>query len=139
MALTKGDKMLLTPTYHVFEMYKVHQDAVNLPLETAANTREIRNRAVPAISASASKKGDTINLTLANIDLETEQEIVIDFSGYQIKSVSGRILTSRNITDHNTFENPELVKPVPFNDSKISNGQLKVKMPAKSIAVLRIK
>jgi alpha-N-arabinofuranosidase len=139
MALTKGDKMLLTPTYHVFEMYKVHQDAVNLPLEITADTREIRNRAVPAISASASKKGDTINLTLANIDLEKEQEIVIDFSDYRIKSVSGRILTSKNITDHNTFENPELVKPVPFNDSKISSGQLKVKMPAKSIVVLKIK
>jgi alpha-N-arabinofuranosidase len=139
MVLTNGDKMLLTPTYHVFEMYRAHQNALNLPLEITADTGEIRNRAVPAISASASKKSNTIHLTLANIDLEKEQEIVIDFSGYKINSVSGRILMSRNITDHNTFENRHLVEPHIFTDSKISKGQLKVKMPAKSIIALEIK
>ncbi|GAB6013325.1 alpha-L-arabinofuranosidase C-terminal domain-containing protein [Viscerimonas tarda] len=142
MVLTKGDKMLLTPTYHVFEMYKVHHGAINLPLEIATGTREIRNRAVPAISASASKKGDVINITLANMDLEKGQEITINLSDdKEIKPlvVNGRILTSKNITDYNTFENPGLVKPQVFTDAKISKGQLTVKMPAKSIITLEIK
>jgi alpha-N-arabinofuranosidase len=139
MVLTQGDKMLLTPTYHVFEMYKRHQDAINLPLEITTGTREIRNRSVPAISASASKKGDIINITLANMDLEKEQEIAINFSDCEVKNVSGRILTSKDITDYNTFENPGLVKPQVFTGAKISKGKLTVKMPAKSIIALEIK
>ena len=33
MLLVKDEKLVLTPTYHVFEMFKVHQDATNLPIE----------------------------------------------------------------------------------------------------------
>lgn len=140
MVLTKGNKMLLTPTYHVFEMYKVHQDATYLPLDITTETREIRGRNVQNVSVSASKKGDAINITLANIDLEKAQEITIDLSDYKVKNVSGRILTSKQITGHNTFENPDLVKPQGFTDVKTTKiqGQLKVKMPAKSIIVLEI-
>ncbi|GAB1415738.1 alpha-L-arabinofuranosidase C-terminal domain-containing protein [Paludibacter sp.] len=139
MILTNGDKMTVTPTYHVFEMYKVHQDAIHLPLDIETDKKEIRNRQIDMVNISASKKDNITYLTIANIDLDKERDLEIDFSGTKISNVSGRILTSKNITDHNTFENPDLVKPTDFKGAKISKGKLNVKLPAKSIVVLEVK
>ncbi|GHT11523.1 alpha-N-arabinofuranosidase [Bacteroidia bacterium] len=139
MILTKDEKMILTPTYHVFEMYKVHQDATYLPLEILSDTKEIRKRNVPLVSASASQKDGITHITLANIDLDAAQSIVIDCSGLKLNNVTGRILTSAKINDYNTFEKPDAIKPQVFKDVKISNGKLTVKLPAKAIAVLEIR
>lgn len=139
MILTKDDKMTLTPTYHVFDMYRVHQDATYLPMDIISETKEIRGRNVALVNASASQKDGLTHITLANIDLNAEQNVNIDFSNTKINSVKGRILTSKNIEDHNTFENPDLVKPQTFTGAKIENGKLNIKLPAKSIVVLEIK
>ncbi|WP_018107998.1 alpha-N-arabinofuranosidase [Bacteroides propionicifaciens] len=138
MVLTKDDKMTLTPTYHVFEMYKAHQDATHIPIDLTSDTREIRGRNINTVSASVSQKGDAVNLTLTNIDLETDRKIVIDLPNPKAKNVNGRILTSKNITDHNTFEQPNLVKPEVFKDAKIRNGKLELTIPAKSILALEV-
>jgi alpha-N-arabinofuranosidase len=138
MVLTKEDKMILTPTYHVFEMYKVHQDAKFIPLTISGNSREIRGRNIALTSASASVKDGITHITLANISLDLNQEIDVNI-GQKFKNVSAKILTSKNITDHNTFDSPETVKPADFKDFKISGETLKIKMPAKSIIVLEIK
>ncbi|TFD97316.1 alpha-N-arabinofuranosidase [Dysgonomonas capnocytophagoides] len=138
MILTKDDKMTLTPTYHVFDMYRVHQDATYLPLDIISQTKEIRGRNVSLVNASASKKDGLTHITLANIDLTNSQNVNIDLSNTKISKVSGRILTSKDIHDHNTFENPNLVQPQTFNGAKIANGKLNVQLPAKSIVVLEI-
>lgn len=138
MVLTKDNKMTVTPTYHVFEMYKVHQDATYLPIEISSDKKEIRGRDIDMVNVSASQKNGKIHLSMANIDLEKGRNIEIDFAETKINKVSGRILTSKNIQDHNTFENPNLVKPVEFKDAKITKGKLSVKLPAKSIVVLEI-
>ncbi len=139
MILTKDNKMVLTPTYHIFDMYKVHQDATYLPLNIITDTREINNNRIPYVSASASRKDGLIHITLTNIDLDSEQNIKISLSGMAAKSVTGKILTSNKVMDHNTFENPDLVKPQTFSQAKIVNGELNVNLPAKSIVVLEIK
>ncbi len=139
MILTKGDKMLLTPTYHVFEMYKVHQDAVYLPLEISADKKQIREKDVEMVNASASRKDGVIHITMANIDLESERTVEIDLSGTGVSKVSGRILTSKNIGDYNTFEKPEVIKPVDFTGAKIIKGKIQVQLPAKSIIVLDVR
>ena len=138
MVLTKDDKMVLTPTYHVFEMYKVHQDATFIPFEINVETMKIRERDVAMVSATASKKGNTVNITLSNIDLNKTQEITINIADLKLKTVNGRILTSKNISDHNTFEQPEIVKPQAFKDFEITGNTLTIKMPAKAIVVLEI-
>ena len=104
--LTNGKKMLLTPTYHVFEMYKVHQDATWLPLDLICDQVKVRdNRTVPMLSVSASKdKSGKIHISLANVDLEQTEDVQIDLQGMQLKEVSGRILAGKNINAHNTFE-----------------------------------
>ncbi|MBQ8485045.1 MAG: alpha-N-arabinofuranosidase [Bacteroidaceae bacterium] len=140
MILTSGKRMALTPTYHVFRMYNVHQDATYLPLEIQAATREVDgNRTIPMLSGTASRdQQGKIHISLSNVDLQNTQEVSINLQGVDAKNVTGEILTSANITDHNTFDKPDLVKPTAFNGATISGNTLKVKLPAKSIVTLEL-
>lgn len=134
--------MVLTPTYHVFRMYKVHQDATYLPFDLICDKMTVRdNRVVPMISATASRdKNGVIHISLSNVDADNSREITVELPGLKGKKVSGEILTSANLTDHNTFEKPNTVKPTAFNGAKIANdGALTVNLPAKSIVTLEIK
>ncbi len=54
MILTKGDKMVLTPSYYVFEMYKVHQNAFQIPLQLKSSEYILNNDTLPAVNCSAS-------------------------------------------------------------------------------------
>lgn len=136
--LTEGDKMILTPTYHVMEMYKVHQDATLIPLSLQSKDYTFGNEKIPAIHASASTKDGETHISLVNIDPTTKHEIVIDLDK-NYKDVKGRILTSKSLTDHNTFQVPDKIKPTVFNGAKVSNNQLKVELPAYSVLVLNLK
>ena len=141
MILTKEDKMVLTPTYHVFEMYNVHQDATFLPADLQCAYKNVRDaRNVPMISSTASRdKEGRIHVSLSNISLTESADVTINLEGINGKQVSGRILTADKIDDYNTFENPEVIAPKAFKDAKIQKGALLVKIPAKSIVVLEIK
>lgn len=149
MILTKDDKMVLTPTYHVFDMYKVHQEATHLPLTLACDTMTARSdyfgrregeRKLPMLSATASRdKNGIIHISLANVSLKETSEIELNLDNIKVKEVAGTILASKNIDDYNTFEKPDLVKPQPFKGAKVSKGTLKVKLPAMSIVTLEVK
>lgn len=140
MILTNDDKMVLTPTYHVFEMYKVHQDATYLPLDLICDKATVRdNREVPMVSATASRDIEgKIHVSLSNVDIDQPQTITIDLQKTPVKNVNGTILTSASINDHNTFEIPNKVKPSEFKGAKIEKGVLKVTLPAMSIVTLTI-
>jgi alpha-N-arabinofuranosidase len=141
MILTEGDKMLLTPTYHVFEMYNVHQDATYLPLDLNCERKIVRDdRIVPMVSATASRdKNGVIHISLSNISLTDSQEIELSLGDVKAKSVTGRILTSDKIGDYNSYEHPNTVAPKAFNGAKINKGNLKITLPSKSIVVLEVK
>lgn len=139
---TKGSgHMVLTPTYHVFHMYRDFQEATYLPLEINCAVRDVRdNRKVPLVSASAAKEADgTVVISLANVDLGKAQEVEINLDGMNAKNVSGTMLTCKAITDYNDFNNPDRVSPKPFKDAKLKKSTLKVKIPAKTIVVLNVK
>ncbi|PCJ96514.1 MAG: alpha-N-arabinofuranosidase [Flavobacteriaceae bacterium] len=132
--LTDKEKMILTPTYHVMNMYKVHQDALLLPTEITNNS--LYNE-LPAISVSASKDANGVNhISLVNIDPKKEISIEISVADLGIKNVSGAVLTSNKLQDHNTFENPDKVKPADFKGFKLKKGMLTVKLPPYSLVVL---
>ncbi|MDH6311363.1 alpha-N-arabinofuranosidase [Parabacteroides sp. PFB2-10] len=139
MILTKDDKMVLTPSYHVFDMYKVHQEATYLPLDIITSTKEIRGREVKVVDATASQKNGVTNISLTNIDLDKSYDVTIDVSGMNLKNVNARILTSAKVNDHNTFEKPDLIKPQAFTGAKIKDGKLVMKVPAMSIIQLEVK
>lgn len=140
MILTNKEKMLLTPTYHVFYMYKVHQDATLLPLDFDSPILEVNGKKIPAVNASASvDKNGLVHISLVNADPTNAIDISCEIRGGEYGSVSGQILTNKDISAHNTFENPNLVMPASFNEAKISKGMLTVKIPAKSVVVLELK
>ncbi|RPI03316.1 MAG: alpha-N-arabinofuranosidase, partial [Ignavibacteriae bacterium] len=137
--LTNQEKIILTPTYHVMEMYKIHQDALLVPMQVLSNDFVMGNNRIPAVSASASKdQSGKLHISLTNIDIVKDQEVEIDLKGFNAKQVTGRILTSSKVQDHNTFDHPINVVPKPFKDASISEGNLKVHMPPHSVIVLEL-
>jgi len=138
--LTNEEKIVLTPTYHVMEMYNVHQDALMLPVEITTNDYVLGDNKLKAVSVSASKdKAGLVHISLTNIDGNKAQDVSIDLGGLAVKSVTGRILRSDRLQDYNSFDNPEKVKPAVFNGAAISGSTLTLKMPAFSVIVLELK
>ena len=134
--LTEGEKMLLTPTYHVMNMYKVHQDARMVPAEIMNNGDFY---GVPAISVSASvDKTGKMHISLTNIDNRQSRKVEIGLKGFQAKTVTGRILTSEKIQDHNTFDMPAKVAPAVFNNATLGKDGLLVNMPPDAVVVLEL-
>ena len=137
MILTDKDKMVLTPTYHVFEMYKVHQGATSLPFTLVTPDYVLGTDKVPAVSAAASRDAaGKVHLSLVNANPNTAITVACTLAGLDAKSVSGRVLTSPAMQDCNTFAAPATVKPQPFDGAKLAAGQLTVVLPAKSVVVL---
>jgi alpha-N-arabinofuranosidase len=139
MILTDGPKMLLTPTYHVFEMYKVHMGATYLPMDIQCDSLVSNNKKFASVSASASRdtKG-LIHITLANIDPDKEQKIEIESGNLKITKVSGTILTAKTIDSYNTFDHPNTVVPAVFKEAKVNKKGLTVIIPAKAIISLEL-
>ncbi len=143
MVLTRGDSMVLTPTYHVFRMYTPHQDARLVPLSVNSPIRKARDgRPVPIVSATASEKDGVLTISLVNTDLTEPQEIEIPLTNIGIKagkvSVSGEILTASDVHAFNDFGHPVSVRPEPFDKAKLNKDMLTLTLPAKSIVTLSL-
>ena len=141
MVLTKESKIILTPTYYVFEMYRVHQDATLVPMDLESDCEyEFDGDSLQALNASASKdKEGTLHISIVNIDPKQAVDLSIEVRGQDVSSVSGRILTAPELSSHNTFDQPNAVKPEPFRGAKLGRDGVTMKMPAKSIVVLELK
>jgi len=138
--LTKDDKMVLTPTYHVFRMFRVHQDAQLLHTDLRCEDYVVGDRKIPAVSASASvNKEGIVHVSLANLNPNKEIVMTCPVIGATFKNISGEVLTAGEMNAHNTFENAETVKPVSFSGYKLKDGILMVTMPPKSVVVLEMK
>lgn len=144
MILTKGDKMVLTPTYHVFRMYNVHQNALYLPTDVDAPVRQVReqNKSLSSIkmadaTASRDKNGVT-HVSLSNVDIEKGQKMTVRFDNLKAKKVTAEVLTADRIDACNTFDNPSKVAPKPFKAFKVKGNTITVDMPKMSIVNLSI-
>ena len=138
--LTNEEKMILTPTYHVMEMYNVHQDAILLPMTVTSNDYILGEEKLKAISASASRdKNGIMHISLVNINAKNAQDISITLNGANFKSIKGRILASDKLQNYNGFENPDKIKPGAFTGFTINGPQIMVKMPPFSVTVLELK
>lgn len=139
---TKGNgHMVQTPTYYVFKMYKPFQNATSLPSDVQCSSHTFeKGLPIANLQSSSAKTTDgTIIVSLANIDLQKGQEVALALDGYNANSVCGEILTAKNITDYNDFNHTETIKSENFTGAKIKKNQIMVKIPAKSIVVLKIK
>ena len=137
--LTDEQKIILTPTYHVMEMYKVHQDATLVPAQVISNDFVNGDDRIPAVSASASiDESGKMHVSVVNIDNKHDQKVELDLKGFAAKKVTGRILTSSDIRDHNTFDNPSKVVPETFGKASLTRDHLALDMPPNSVIVLEL-
>jgi alpha-N-arabinofuranosidase len=137
--LTEGEKMLLTPTYHVFSMFKVHQDAELVNIMMDGGEYRCGDAVIPQVSASASVDGENkLHISLCNLNPTAAAEFDCDVRGYKASSVTGTILTAPAMNAHNTFESTETVVPGNFEGAALKDGVLHVVLPPKSVTVLEI-
>ncbi len=141
VVLTEGDKMLLTPTYHVFEMYKVFQDAERLVTHYSGEDYELDGEKIPQISASASRDATgKLHVSLCNLHHEHSGEVSIQLRGLNgtIASVQGRTLNANSMDAHNTFENPTALEPAVFENYELTGDVVRATLAPMSVTVLEI-
>jgi alpha-N-arabinofuranosidase len=138
--LTNGAAMVLTPTYHVFDMYQVHQDALKLPVYVESEKSSPGFGSIPVLSASSSEDDEgKIHVSITNIDPKNQQEVQLEIRGVTPESVTGKVITAEKMQDHNTFENVNNVGIKDFSGAVISRRGVGVTLPAKSVVTLEIK
>ena len=139
--LTEGPKMVKTPTYHVFHMYRHHQGAMLLDSAlTGVNETGIGEWQVPEITESVSRKDGIITITLNNLSTKDGKELDVILTGkdsYEL--VEANIVTSDDIHTYNTFEEPEKLTEEKLSGVSVNKNTLKVTLPAASVVEIRIK
>ncbi len=139
MILTKGEKMVLTPTYYVFDMFKVHQDAMLVPTRITTPDYVWKQQRVPAVSCSASLDARTkLHISLCNVDPNSPQKVSCTLKGFKPTAVSGTVLTAKEMNVDNTFEKPATVVPGKFTAAKLGDRGLEATLPPKSVVVLEL-
>jgi len=137
LILTKGEQMVLTPTYHVFDFMKAHQDAKLIPLSVASPDYSFGGSSIKAVNASASVDAAGVtNITLVNMDANKVVTVTIPLSG---SVVSAQVLTAAQVNSFNDFGMAASVKPAAFYGASVNAGVLKVVMPPKSVVQLAVK
>lgn len=138
LILTEGEKMVLTPTYHVFNMYKSHQGGELVYSSIDSGDTGMGEISVPHISQSVSVAEDgTVNITLVNLSLHASADIDIELFGQPVAQAEGELLANA-MDAYNTFDTPENVKPGSL-DIACEGGRLKVKLPSCSVAHISCK
>lgn len=140
LVLTEKEKMLLTPTYHVFDLYKVHHDAKLLAVQVASPDYTVGGKTIPSLHVSASKDSSgTVHISLVNLDPAKKINLQTTLQDVSWKSVTGQILTSAKYTDVNTFTAPNKVIIKPFAGAKKQGSQLVAELPPLSVVMLELK
>ena len=115
LLLTEGGKVIRTPTYHVYDLYKNHQGGKSVRVDVRTPmvmfTHEGEMKRIGALAGSASMKGRTMTLTVTNVKAgeAVEAEITLHDEGSAV-IVRETVLTHNDIQAHNTFEAPEMVR-----------------------------
>jgi alpha-N-arabinofuranosidase len=134
-----GERMVLTPTYHVFEMYKVHHDATLLPLDLRCEDYACGEHTMPGLSASASRDmAGRVHLSVCNVNPNHAAEVTCEVRGMALSGLQGRVLTADRMQAHNTFDTPEQVRPAELQGLAIQGNQCTITLPARSVVVLEL-
>ena len=131
--LTEGDKMVLTPTYHVFDLYKAHQEGTLVPVHVDADDSA---EGVKRVSASASLKGDVLTVTLANTSAAESCEVPISLCGAKPAKAEGRVLAGEMHAKNDFSASPVAIAPL--TSITLSSDEVRVTLPACSVAEITI-
>ncbi len=137
--LTDGDKMILTPTFYVFEMYKPHMDAQLLTQElTQVPEYTVGEESMDALDISSSwTKDGKLFITVCNFDVHQAIPLEVDL-GVEAKSVSARLLQNDVLDAHNTFEAPNTVEPRDFTEIGMEEKTLRLTVPGESVLAITV-
>ena len=139
--LADGDRFCVTPTYHVFDMYKDHHGAEAVRTEFAAPridyTLEGKGRSLARLAGAASKSAGAVTLTAVNLSHNEPLETSIALTGAAVKGARAAVLAGPSIQAHNSFASPEAVKPAELA-VRTSGGELRLTMPAASVVKVRV-
>lgn len=139
MVLTRKEQMVLTPSYYVFRMYKVHQNAKLIPTALTCRDYQFGDKSVPSLSASASKDAQgRVHVTVANLDPKTANDLSIDLGSDKASTVTGEVITAAAMNDFNDFGAAPKVASAKFDQFKREGNRLVVTLPAKSVVALEI-
>ncbi|MFT3829081.1 MAG: alpha-N-arabinofuranosidase [Opitutaceae bacterium] len=139
MILTDKEKMIVTPTYHAFEMYKVFQGATALPLKLVTPDYAFKDDKIPAVSATAARgTNGKVYIALVNVLPNETATVTASLVGLSAKGPTGRVLTAGAMDAHNTFAAPHTIEPAAFTGAKVAEGKLSITLPAKSLVVLEL-
>ena len=139
MILTNGARMVRTPTYYAFLMYRPFQGATALPVNVNSPNDSAGSAPIPAVDVTAARGADgAIHVGLVNVDPDQSTDVQLDF-GKGGGSISGEVLTASAMDARNRFGAPEEVRPMPFRNARWAGGKLRVEMPPKSVVVLTVK
>ena len=140
MVLTDGPKMLLTPTYHVFELYKPFQDATSLPTEVSGPHYVLNGPELEQLSASACKTADgKVHVALCNLHHADPLDVEAKLAGVSGGGgVTGRIVTGETIQSHNTFDETGNVAAADFKGATMRGGAVKLTLPPHAVVVLAV-
>ncbi|MBP3541143.1 MAG: alpha-N-arabinofuranosidase [Clostridia bacterium] len=133
--LTDGAEMLLTPTYHVFDMYRPHMEAQLLDCMVAS---DMLTGSLKKVTASASIKDGAVTLTCSNLSDVDEEEVLIQVNGLKPTDVTISLLAGE-CHAMNTFENKENVTIKPCTDFTVTDAGISLKLPACSVAAITVR
>ncbi len=139
--LTDGDKMLRTPTYHVFHMYRHHQDG-DLLESSLSDTGVIGkgDLEVPELTESVTTKDGIMTITVNNLSMTDSKKLDVQFAlDKAYKVVEANIVCGKDVHDYNTFDKPNKVTEKEFKGYKTSGGKITLDIPAASVVEIRVK
>jgi alpha-N-arabinofuranosidase len=140
MVLTDDTGLVLTPTYHVFEMNKGHHDATAVPVHVVDRQAPygLDGKQLELLSASASVKGDKALVSVTNLDPAASADVVLDLRGATVRAHRGRLLTAPELQAHNTAAEPAVVVPTALTEIAADSRGLRVTLPPHSFATIEL-
>ena len=139
MLLTDGDRMILTPTYHVFEMFKGHQGGIHLPVDLGCRAYVLGTESIPSVHASASRNSaGAVLVTLCHLNPLREAELDLRVQGLRLRRARGRVLTAPAMHSHNTFDDASVVVPRNLERLRVQGDRVQLTLPARSVTTITL-
>ena len=138
MILTDKEKMVLTPTYHVFKMYVPFQDATSVPVTFDAGTYTQGAITLPRVDAIAAKDAaGKVWIAVTNVDPNRPATITASVAGLTPRSAIGQTLAGPRVDSVNTFEAPSTVAPKPIT-ARVQGGTVTLTVEPRSVTVISV-
>ena len=139
MILTDGPRMVRTPTYYTFLLYRPYMGGTVLPVDIRAAEYVYGKWMMPAVSGSAVRGADgMVHVALTNVDPNRPVAVVATVAGASDGPVRAQVLTASTIDARNSFDAPGTVTPQAFAGIRADRGEMRVTLPPRSLVMMTL-